>query len=122
MHSHLGLMDIVEHHDGPVPICAITGELDASNVEAAYSQLLQSVTPDAPGLVIDLTQTSYVDSAGVRILFEMSRRMRTIGQELRIAIPPDGIVRRVLILTALAEVVAIDDKVTDGVKALTPRG
>jgi len=112
-------MEISEHHDGAVRICAIAGELDASNVDAGYARLVRTIDAAGDGMVVDLTRTSYIDSAGVRILFELARQMRASGQELRIAIPLDGIVRRVLVLTALAEVVPLDPDVEGAVEALT---
>jgi hypothetical protein len=55
------------------------------------------------------------------MLFELSRRLRTHRQELRIAVPAEGIVRRVLVLTALADVVALEASVDPAVRALEVR-
>ena len=62
-----------------------------------------------------------IDSAGVRILFELARRLRSLRQELRIAVPADGIVRRVLVLTALGDVVPLETVAEDAVQALQAR-
>ena len=106
---------------GSVPACEIRGELDASNVDHVLETVVGRVANEAPGVVLDLTYTTYLDSAGVRILFELSRRLRAWRQELRIAVPRDGIVRRVLVLTALGDVVPLDDDVQSGVKLLGAR-
>jgi anti-anti-sigma factor len=115
------LVEVVDHNEGSVPVCEIRGELDASNVELVLERVVGNVANDAPGMVLDLGQTSYLDSAGVRILFELARRLRTRRQELRIAVPGDGIVRRVLVLTALADVVPLDEDVGGSVRALQTR-
>jgi len=107
--------------DGPVPVCDVQGEMDASNVDTVLERVTEAVEPEAPGLVLDLARTSYIDSAGVRILFELARRLRTRRQELRISVPHDGIVRRVLVLTALADVVPLHDETGDAVVALRRR-
>ena len=107
MNGAAGLVNVVPRVDRSVPICEVEGEIDASNVESVFDQLVASASSDSPGLVLDLTRTVYLDSAGVRILFELARRLRTHRQELRIAVPADGIVRRVLVLTALADVVPL---------------
>ena len=109
MSGSTGLVQVSTRVDGSVPICEVRGEIDASNVDHVLDQLIDGVPNDSPGLVLDLCRTVYLDSAGVRILFELARRLRTRGQELRIAVPPDGIVRRVLVLTALADVVPLHD-------------
>ncbi len=116
-----GLVQVVDRHEGSVPVCEIRGELDASNVDHVLEHVVDSVSNDAPGMVLDLGQTSYLDSAGVRIVFELARRLRARRQELRIAVPDDGIVRRVLVLTALADVVPLDDDVARSVRALESR-
>jgi len=116
-----GLVQVVDRHEGSVTVCEIRGELDASNVDQVLERVVGSVANDAPGMVLDLGDTTYLDSAGVRILFELARRLRTRRQELRIAVPGDGIVRRVLVLTALADVVPLDDDVEASVRALQRR-
>src|SRR5437588_6560952 len=121
MNDLSGLVQVVDRHEGSVPVCEIRGELDASNVDHVLERVVGSVANEAPGMVLDLGHTSYLDSAGVRILFELARRMRARRQELRIAVPGDGIVRRVLVLTALADVVPLDDDVGRSVRALQSR-
>jgi anti-anti-sigma factor len=118
MNDVTGLVRVKEHREGPVSVCEIAGELDASNVEGVLEHVVDAVDLDASGLALDLTQTSYLDSAGVRILFELARRLRDRRQDLRIAVPTAGIVRRVLVLTALADVVPVDDDIDRSVRAL----
>jgi anti-anti-sigma factor len=121
MNNMTGLVQVVTRQVGAVPVCEIKGELDASNVEQVREQILEAATSEAPGMVIDLTETTYLDSAGVRILFELARRLRSRRQELRIAVPSDGIVRRVLVLTALGDVVPLETVAADAVEALQAR-
>ena len=115
------LVEVVARQDRSVPVCELRGELDASNVDTVQDQLLECVTPDVPGLVLDLTDTTYLDSAAVRILFDLARRLRTRRQELRLVVPPEGVVRRVLVLTALADVVPLDEQVDDAIRTLRAR-
>lgn len=121
MNNTTGLVQVVVRHDGSVPVCEVRGELDASNVEHVREQIIGAAVSETPGMVIDLTDTTYLDSAGVRILFELARRLRSRRQELRIAVPEDGIVRRVLVLTALGDVVPLESNAADGVRALQAR-
>lgn len=121
MSGAAGLVQVQMRQDRSVPVGEIRGELDASNAEDVLEQLVGSVGNDAPGLVLDLGPTVYLDSAGVRILFELARRLRTRRQELRISVPPDGIVRRVLVLTALADVVPLHEDVESAAGAVRSR-
>jgi anti-anti-sigma factor len=121
MNNMTGLVQVHTRQVESVPVCEVRGELDASNVEHVREQILNAATSEAPGMVIDLTETTYLDSAGVRILFELARRLRSRRQELRIAVPADGIVRRVLVLTALGDVVPLESLADDAVRALQAR-
>ena len=121
MSGAAGLAEVTVRVDRSVPICAVRGEIDASNVESVLELLVASAPNDSPGLVLDLAETVYLDSAGVRILFELARRMRTRRQELRVAVPPSGIVRRVLVLTALSEIVPLHDDADSAADALRRR-
>jgi anti-anti-sigma factor len=115
------LVEVIPRHDRSVPVCELRGELDASNVDPVEASLLDCVGNDSPGLALDLTHTTYLDSAAVRILFDVARRLRTRRQELRLVVPPEGVVRRVLVLTALADIVPIDENVDDAVRELRSR-
>jgi anti-anti-sigma factor len=119
--SGTALVRVEVRRDGAVPVCRIFGELDASNVDPVLTRLVDSVVNESPGLVLDLAGATYIDSAGVRILFELARRLRTRRQELRISVPVDGIVRRVLVLTALADVVPLHDETEEAVAAVRER-
>jgi anti-anti-sigma factor len=115
------LVQVVPHQDRSVPVCELRGELDASNVDGVQTAILDQVGNDVPGLVLDLTATTYLDSAAVRILFDLARRLRSRRQELRLVVPPDGVVRRVLVLTALADDVPLDESIDDAVTTLRAR-
>jgi len=121
MRDVTGLVEIRDHHVGAVSVCEVRGELDASNVEHVLERVTESMGSEAPGMVLDLTNTSYLDSAGVRILFELARRLRGRRQELRISVPSEGVIRRVLVLTALGDVVPLDEDVERSVRALQSR-
>jgi anti-anti-sigma factor len=121
MSGAAGLAEITVRVERSVPICAVRGEIDASNVESVLERLVASAPNDSPGLVLDLSETVYLDSAGVRILFELARRMRTRRQELRVAVPPSGIVRRVLVLTALADIVPLHEDADSAADAVRQR-
>jgi anti-anti-sigma factor len=119
MNDVTGLVQVVDRHEGAVPVCELRGELDASNVEGVLERVIGSVANEAPGLVLDLSNTNYLDSAGVRILFEIARRLRTRRQQLRIVVPANGVVRRVLVLTALGDVVPLDAEIGHAVDEFT---
>jgi anti-anti-sigma factor len=80
-------------------VAHIGGELDMSNCSYVRDELSRSVPGDADGLIVDLSATLYLDSAAIELLFELARRLGRHRQELRIAMPDDSPLRRVLELT-----------------------
>jgi anti-anti-sigma factor len=80
------LADIVlAEHDG-VPVASIRGEVDVSNADELGNQLHALVPNSAPGLVLDLAETTYFDSSGVRLLFDLGERLKRRQQSLRVVV------------------------------------
>jgi anti-anti-sigma factor len=96
----------VERRGGAV-LATLTGELDMSNAAYVAEELIRSVPNDAVALVVDLTGTDYLDSAAVELLFDLARRLRTRRQALRLVVPDDSPLNRLLELTEVASVAPI---------------
>ena len=47
------------------PIARLVGEVDASNAPGFTTELKQAVPNTAIGLVLDLSETTYIDSSGI---------------------------------------------------------
>ena len=70
-----------------------------SNAPYVREQLVESMPNEALALVLELSGCRYLDSAAIEVLFELSRRLGRRRQELRLVVPPDSPLRRVLELT-----------------------
>lgn len=99
----------VEQH-GPVPVARVEGEVDLSNIDETRETLL-SAASSAPGLVLDLGSVAYLDSAGVRLLFDLERRLRELGRRLVVVVPVEASVRRVLDVARVDAAVEIESSV-----------
>lgn len=86
----------------------VTGEIDLANAPRVREDLL-AMASDAAGLVVDLTEVAYLDSAGVRVLFQLARDLRQRDRPLLVTLPADSPLRRVLKVTSFHEVAAICD-------------
>ena len=93
--------------DGIV-VANLTGEIDLSNATEITDALLDGVPNEALGLVIDLSEVSYIDSAGVRMLAELDHRLGWRTQVLRVVAPEASRSRRVLEIAGLERVLSID--------------
>jgi anti-anti-sigma factor len=87
-----------EELDG-VSVARLKGEIDMTNAEELARVIGRSVSNTALGMVLDLSGVSYLDSAGIRMLFELGSRLRQRGQRMSLVIADETPVRRVLQLT-----------------------
>lgn len=111
----LATVTVVEH--GTVRVASVVGEVDLSNVDVVGADLSAMVGPEVTGVVIDLSGTTYLDSTGIRLLFNFTAQMHTRRQSVRI-VADSAIVRRVLVLTKLDAAVPFDRTVADSLAAL----
>jgi len=102
-------------------IARIAGEIDASNATRIQVQVLEAVANEGVGVVLDLTQTDYIDSAGVRVLFDVGERLQVRGMELRLVAPRESFTADLLGTVQMAERFAVDDARDAAVEALLER-
>jgi anti-anti-sigma factor len=81
---------------GDPPVARIAGELDASNAPGFTARLKEAVPNSAIGLVLDLSETTYLDSSGVHLIFDLADALRRRQQALQLVVPPETFVADVL--------------------------
>jgi anti-sigma B factor antagonist len=99
--------DIAIERLGGWIVARVGGELDMTNCSYVRDELTRSVPADCEGMVVDLSDTAYLDSAAIELLFELARRLGRHRQSLRIAMPDDSPLRRVLELTDVRAVAPV---------------
>jgi anti-sigma B factor antagonist len=82
-------------------VAHVHGEIDLSNADAIGRWVLDHVTNEDLGLVIDLSEVDYVDSAGIAVLFDLSRRLAEHQQSFVLVVPEASAIRRSLELGGL---------------------
>jgi anti-anti-sigma factor len=85
--------------DRRVVIAAITGELDISNARELEAAIAGELDPGVAGLVIDLGGLTFLDGAGVHLLYRLSDRLCGRGLGFAVVIGGDSAPRRVLELS-----------------------
>jgi len=104
--------------EGDVELARVAGEVDASNVADLTQQLLDAVSNQSRALVLDLTETSYIDSSGISLIFDAAARMKNRQQQLRLVVPPKSFVSEVLAAVSMADSVPIDAGVGEALRAV----
>jgi anti-anti-sigma factor len=87
----------------------LSGEIDMSNADELFAAIGSSVPIGTSRLVVDLSPTTYIDSAGVRLLFRLASRAVARRQELLIVVPEASPIRAVLELMGLPMVSSAGD-------------
>jgi anti-anti-sigma factor len=92
------------------PIVCIRGEIDLSNA-ADVRDAIGAAVPDAAVVVVDLSGTTYLDSAGIAMIFRLAERLSYSRQELRLVVPPDAPISAVIRLTKVDRVIPVQESV-----------
>jgi anti-anti-sigma factor len=101
-----------------VVVARLSGEVDLSNATEVGDELASGVPNSALGLVLDLTATTYLDSSGVHLVFDLAERLRTRQQQLRIVVPAGAPIRRVLRIVELDDTVPVIASVDEAVEQI----
>jgi anti-anti-sigma factor len=95
-----------EWHD-EVPVARLEGEVDASNVHEMGERLRSLLTNRSLALVVDLTATTYLDSAGLNLLFALGEELRGRQQRLGLVIADGSPIARMVALVGLDKSVPV---------------
>ena len=94
--------------DDGVVVAALPEEIDLANARGITSLVAAAVPNEAVGLVLDLSGTTYLDSSGVHLIFDLADRLGARQQRLVLAVPETSNVRRVLELVDVTVVAAME--------------
>lgn len=70
-----------------VLVAHLTGEVDLSNAQAIEEAILLATPNHAVGVIFDLSEAEYIDSAGIQVLYRLREQLQNRGQELKLVIP-----------------------------------
>jgi anti-anti-sigma factor len=91
---------------GTCTVVRLPDEIDLTNDAAVRRALLDLVTPELPGLVVDMTDTGFCGLRGATAVAEACERAAALGAWACV-IAPNRQVRRALQLAALDTVVPV---------------
>ncbi|GAA4599736.1 hypothetical protein GCM10023194_80670 [Planotetraspora phitsanulokensis] len=103
---------------GYTRVLRLVGELDAVTVPDLRLTLDEAITSDDPSLVVDLTQVTFIASAGVGVLVELRVRVSEHDGRLIVVLPRVGRARRMFEVTRIVDHFEIRETVEDAVRSL----
>ena len=99
------LANITGELHGSMAVARVEGEIDASNVVWVEERIRMPLTNRCDGLAVDLIGTTYLDSAGIAMLFRLAAELRQHQQELRLVLAEGSPIARMAALSGLESAV-----------------
>lgn len=99
-------------------IARLNGEIDMSNATDLRTAIAEGTPNGALGVLLDLSDVEYVDSAGIHMLYRLGESLRNRGQALRVVIPPQSAASDALRLAGVHRHVDVVEAVDEGLHAL----
>ena len=84
-----------------VAVTKLNDDIDLGNAARLYREILDGVSDDVVGLVVDLSEVRHIDSAGIRLLHKLAGWLALRRLEFRVVVPDNSSVRRVLELSCI---------------------
>ena len=101
------IANVILENRGDVQVARLAGEVDISNAKRLQADIAAIVPNDAAGLVLDLSDTDYLDSAGIRMLFELHGRLSDSRQRFAAVVPDNSLIRGSLLVTEVDQAFAL---------------
>ncbi len=99
-------------------IVELPAEIDVTNSDQVRDRLIAALAPGTEIVIADLTSTSFCDSSGVRAILHAHETAVARNTRLRLAVSPEGSVRRVLQLTGAATLMPLYSSLKEAVDAV----
>jgi anti-anti-sigma factor len=114
-------MPLADIHFEPrdeVLVARVEGEIDMSNADELGTALSSQVPPNTRALVLDLREVGYVDSAGVRLIFNLRKRLDHRGKQLRLVVGPGASIAEALRVAGVPQAIGALETVDAAVDSL----
>ena len=90
-------------------VVRVSGEIDLSNASDLLDEIGASVRSGAATIIVDLSGVTFLDSSGIAMLVKLRKRIAHSRQELRLVVPRDSPVHRVLEITRIEELIPVQE-------------
>jgi anti-anti-sigma factor len=108
----------IEQIEG-VPIAHVHEDIDAANAAVTQQQLGEALGPDALNLIVDLSDTRYLDSAGIDMLLRLSDRLDRRRARLILVIPETSQLKRLATIVGMPEAIAVHPSLPNALQDAT---
>ena len=107
-----------DHTAQTMPVVVLPAEIDVTNSEQVYEQLLAALVPGVGTLVADRTATIFCDSSGVHALMHAYETAGGRDVRMRLAVLPGTSVNRVLQLIGVGRLMPVYPSLEEALTAV----
>jgi anti-anti-sigma factor len=101
------MADVRLERDDVIVLAVLTGEIDMSNATSVRQQLAEFVTPEDDALIVDLSELSFIDSAGLHAVIELGTMLEERRQQLVLCVPVGSQTRRAIEIIGIPHTVSV---------------
>jgi anti-sigma B factor antagonist len=101
-----------------VTVLVVHGDADLHSAPELRERLRMATEGGSSGLVVDLSDVTFIDSTSLGVLLGAVKELRARGRELRLVVPQRD-VRRIFELTLLDHVFVLDETRAGAIEALS---
>ncbi len=110
-----------EELDGNAAVISLTGEVDLYTAPELKTELIRVIDAGRSQVVVDMTDTTFIDSTTLGVLVSGIKRLRPTGGRLALVIVDRNILK-IFEITGLDRVFSIFDTTQDALAAEDERG
>jgi anti-anti-sigma factor len=110
-------MHISEDRKADVVILALSGKLDATTAKTFEEKIIGAINSGGQRLVVDLSQTDFVSSAGLRVFFLAAKRLQGTDGKIVLCSMNDH-VRHVFDLAGFSSILSIQGSREEAIKSV----
>ncbi len=117
------LATVEVEQQGDVSVARLRGEIDTSNVSEIGDALsAAAIGHGSQGMVVDLSGVGYLNSATVKLLFDLAEDMHKRHQQMRLVMTETAPMRKLILLLKFDLVVPLDKTIEDALAKIRPHG
>jgi anti-anti-sigma factor len=98
-------------------VVALPAEIDVTNSEEVYGQLVAAFAPGVGTVIADMTSTAFCDSSGVHAIMHAHESGAARGGRMLLAVSPTTSVRRVLELIGVGRLMPVYTSIQEALDA-----
>lgn len=99
-------MELSFESEGDVQIVGVEGKLDTQTSPEAHEQLTSLIEKGALKVLVDLSDLTYISSAGLRILLAVSKQLDGMGGNVRVC-GLNGVVEEVFRISGFNSIIVV---------------